>query len=832
MTHAVDPEPIGLSETEAAARRAAGQGNGVSFEASRSYLSILRDNALGSINIVIFAVGASLLSLGLILDAVVTVGIVLLNVVVAVVQEGRAKRQLDRIALLNRPKASVIRDGHERAIDPAELVVGDLLVVRPGDQIVVDGRVVGQERMDVDESLLSGESEPIAKAPGDRVYSGSFCVAGSAAYEAEQVGPDSLANEMTRDARAFRQTRTPVQREVALVLRAMIILVLAIGGPVVVDLAIRGLALLLAPTNLPLADTLNRAYRHYSVENAVRTAAVVISLVPQGLALMLTVTYALGAVRVAGKGALLQQANAIESLSHVDVLCLDKTGTLTTNRLAFQEIRPLAGAPADLDAIVGDFAASTVAPNRTIAAIAASLPGESRHARETVPFSSARKWSGFVFDGEERKGLYVLGAPDVLEPALRSGIDLATPLDEWTSAGLRVLLFARHPDSASLQGEDGQPRLPSDLVPLALIALGDELQPDAKNTIAQFERAGIRSKILSGDHPETVAALARQAGFGKDGELRTVSGLELKELDDGQLAQVAEETTIFGRITPDQKVRLIRQLRRNDHYVAMIGDGVNDVLALKQAQVGIAMHGGSQATRAVADLVLLNDSFAVLPSAFREGQRIVRGTQDLIALFLARSLAMALIIIGTGIINAAFPATPRINALPAFLVIGIPTIFLATWAKSGPTSRQLLRSVLPFALTAALTTAPVGLMLYISFLRATDDVQLAQTVLTVAATLWGLALVPFVGVAGIKPGGPRPSTVDRRPLGLSLALLALLVAIIVTPALRDFFEMASLSPLDVAIICLVVAGWFVAFRYAWRFHLVQHLLGLPIPSGP
>ncbi len=830
MTHAVDPEPNGLSEAEAAARRAAGQSNGVAFRASRSYLSILRDNAFGSINIVIFVVGAALLGLGLVLDAVVTVGIVLLNVIVAVVQEGRAKRQLDRIALLNRPKASVIRDGHEREIDPTEIVVGDLLVARPGDQIVVDGRVVGPERMDVDESLLSGESEPVSKPPGDQVYSGSFCVAGSATYEAERVGAESLANQMTRDARAFRQTRTPVQREVALVLRAMIVLVLAIGGPVVVDLAIRGLALALSPTRLPLAGTLDRAYRDYSVENAVRTVAVVISLVPQGLALILTVTYALGAVRVAGKGALLQQANAIESLSHVDVLCLDKTGTLTTNRLAFQDIRPLDAVPADLNAIIGDFAASTIAPNRTIAAIANALPGQSRPARETVPFSSARKWSAFIFDDEQRPGLYVLGAPDVLQPSLRPGGNLAASLAEWTSAGLRVLLFAHHPDPVTLQWEVGQPRLPSDLVPLALIALGDELQPDARATIAQFERSGIRPKILSGDHPETVAALARQAGFGTDEELRVVSGLELEELDDGQLAQVAQETTIFGRITPDQKVRLIRQLQRNDHYVAMIGDGVNDVLALKQAQVGIAMHRGSQATRAVADLVLLNDSFAVLPAAFREGQRIVRGTQDLIALYLARSLAMALIIIGTGIVNAAFPSTPRMNAIPAFLVIGVPTVFLAIWAQPGPTARRLLRDVLPFVLSAALTTAPVGLMLYILFLRATDDINLAQTVLTVAATLWGLALIPFVSVAGIKPADPSASGVDRRPIVLSLALLVVLVAIIVTPALRRVFEMAPLSPRDLAIIGVVIAAWYVAFRYAWRFHLVQQFLGISIPA--
>jgi cation-transporting ATPase E len=822
---AAPPMLDGLSEAEVLARRAAGQGNAIALASSRSYRRILRDNALGSINVIIFAVGVALLVMGLVVDALVTVGVVLLNVGVAVVQEGRAKRQLDRIALLTRPRAAVVRAAQERAVDPAELVVGDLLVVRPGDQIVVDGEVVGGGRMEVDESLLSGESEPVSKGPGDPVYSGSFCVAGSATYEARGVGSASLANQLTQGARAFRQVKTPVQREVDLILRAMVILILAIGGPVVVDLAIRVLALLAGALEVPLAATLDRAYQAYSVEATVRAVAVVVGLVPQGLALMLTVAYAMGAVRLAGKGALLQQANAVESLSHVDVLCLDKTGTLTTNRLAYHALHPLAETREDLADALADFAASVTARNRTVEAIGTAFPRQARGVLTEVVFSSTRKWSALVFHDAGRRGLYVLGAPDVLMPSLGQTADLSAPLAALTAQGLRVLLLAAHPDAGTSFDAD-DPCLPEGLRPLGFISFTDELQADAGATLEQYRRAGVGLKIISGDHPETVAVLARQAGLGADGELRVVSGLDLAALDEGRLARIAEEATVFGRITPEQKHALVRGLQGNGHYVAMIGDGVNDVLALKQAEVGIAMQGGSQAARAIADLVLLGDSFAVLPAAFREGQRIVRGTQDLIKLFLARSLATALVIVGAAVVSAAFPVTPRLNALPAYLAIAIPTLALAAWARPAKVKRGLMRAVLPFALTAALTIAPVALTLYLAYLRTTEDVALARTVLAVVATLCGLVLLPFVEPPTPAWTGGDELSGDRRPGALALALLVLLAVILVVPSLRAFFELAPLAPLDVAIVGLAVIGWALALRFAWRAHLARRFFGM------
>ncbi len=822
--------PQGLSEAEARERLATGQGSAVAFASSRSYRQILKDNAFNPINVTIFVIGAALLLMDLVLDSLLTVGVVMLNVVVAVFQEGRAKRQLDRIALLTRPKSAVIRDGRERPIDLDEIVVGDVLIIRAGDQIVADGRIVGDRRTIVDESLLTGESEPVEKQPGDPVASGSFCVSGMATYEAEVVGEQSQVNRMTAGARAFRQIKTPVQRAIELILRVMVLLILAILGPVAIDLAIHALSLVADVVRAPFADVLHRAYQNYSVEGTVRSIAVVVGLVPQGMALMLTVAYALAAVRLAGRGALMQQTNAVESLSHVDVLCLDKTGTLTTNRLIFDGLHPLAATEVELDGALGDFAASATVRNRTLDAIGTAFPAPARQVAAEIPFDSSRKWSALAFDDTSRRGFYVFGAPDVLEPSIRSEMDVAAPLADLTASGLRVLLLAYHPDPGVYRTGD-DPHVPANLTPLGLVSLSDEIQPAARETLDAFRQAGVRTVIISGDHPDTVAALARQAGFGADGELRTVSGLDLATMGDDELAHVAEETTIFGRITPEQKLRLVQALRSNDHYVAMIGDGVNDVLALKQANVGIAMQSGSQATRSVADLVLLDDSFAVLPKAFAEGQRIVRGSQDLIKLFLSRSLAMILIIIGAAVVSVAFPTTPRLNALPALLAVGIPTVALAAWAQPGRTTRHVLQAVLPFALTAALTIAPIGLTLYLSYIRVTNDVDLARTILTVVVTLCGLALIPFVEPPSPAWTGAEALSGDRRPALLALALAAVLAVILAVPPLRSFYELSTLAPLDLIVVAVVVAGWAFAFRAIWRHDLPRRVLRLSDDVG-
>ena len=806
----MDHRMKGLSESEVIARRERGQGNDVRFRTSRSYLDILRKNAFTFINTVLFAIGIVLIMMGQLGDALVTAGLVLLNVIVGVFQEGRAKRKLDQIALLMRPKATVIRGGQEKSVDPSEIVLGDLLVVRAGDQIVVDGQVVGDGRMEVDESLLTGESEHIPKQDGDPVYSGSFCVTGTALYEAQKVGADCLVNQLTASARAFRQIKTPLQREIDFIIRILVLLITQLG-------ILLGISFLMQ--DVPLVE-------------GVRVAAVIVALVPQGLFFMTTMAYAMGVVRVAGRGALIQQSNAVESTSHVNLLCLDKTGTLTTNHIEFHAMCLLGDAvgndEAELRHILGNYAASTSGGNRTTAAIREAFGGQVRPVKEEVPFSSERKWSALAFDDPDQRGAYVLGAPEVLASHLQFDPDPGLQADKWASEGLRVLLFAHRPGSMSLHNAEGESQLPSSLLPLSLLSFRDELRPEAQETLRHFAELGIEPKIISGDHPQTVAALAKQVGFD---DVRIVSGLDLDALDDAQLESLAEETTVFGRITPQQKERLVHLFRGQGHYVAMIGDGVNDVLSLKQAHVGIAMESGSQATRGVADIVLLGDSFAALPIAFREGQRIVRGMEDIVRLLITRTFYVILLIIATRLVGVAFPVTPKHNSILALLTVGIPILAIAAWARPGTPPHSVIHSTSHFVFPAAFTVSVIALAVYLSYLSATGDLEIARTALTATTVLCGLVLIPFVEPPTETWVGGDVLSGDWRPTALALGMLGLFGVIMATPSLRAFLELTPLRGVDYLLIGVVVVAWAVLLRLIWRARLFERLLDLKVDSG-
>jgi cation-transporting ATPase E len=811
----------GLSASEVVARRAQGLGNDVHLPTSRSYRQIVRANVFTFLNNVLFGLGLALVALGRPTDALFSVVVVLFAALSGTLQEIRAKWTLDRIALLTRPRATAIRDRREEVLDPSEIVVGDVLVVRPGDQIVVDGRVIEASHLDVDESLLTGESDAISKGAGDVVYSGTFCVAGSAAYEAQKVGVASLASQIVAGARLFRRTESPLQRYVSLVVK--IILLIAIYFE------------LLVLTSSILQQT--------PLVQSVLMSVVIAGLVPNGLFLAITTAYAVGAVRIARQGVLVQQSNALESLSSVDVLCLDKTGTLTTNALTLQELRPFDLSESAVRRWLGDVVASTSVANRTSMAIAAACPGRARQVAAEVPFSSAYKWSAIRFADETDGEVYVLGAPEILGPSLQPGAldetllpaDDGAGLNAWTQQGLRVLLFACASDPGPLYEADGKPRLPADLIPLAAIGLRDELRPEAQATLQRFAEAGVRLKIISGDDPRTVAALARQAGFGPD--LKMVSGLDLLELSEAELARVADETTIFGRITPQQKERLVQALKRGGHHVAMIGDGVNDVLSLKQADLGIALQAGSQATRAVADIVLLHDSFAPLPRAVQEGQRILNGMQDIVKIFLTRELYVALLIVSVWLAVDSFPFTPLTISLQSLLTVGMPMLALAVWARPGPIGRhRMMRSLVHFVVPATLTITLIGLFVYELFLMplpvfdwlivVRPGVSAAQSALAIFTTLAGLLLIAFVEPPIEAWAGGDVCGGDWRPFFLALVLLIAFVGILDVPSLRGLFELEPLALTDHLLLALAAIGWAFLTRWVWRARLLERFLNL------
>ncbi len=816
----------GLTDDEVRERRARGEVHHVKLSVGRTYLQIVRDNVVALINITLFGIGITLMILGRYSDAIISAGLVLINVGVGLVQEIRAKRRLDQIALLTRPKATVRREGKDRQVDPNEIVRDDLLRAGPGDQIIVDGRIVGDGRIEVDESLLTGETDLIPKQNGDDLYAGSFCVSGTAYYVADKIGQESLAASITAGARAFRRVLTPLQLEVNLMLRILLLMT-----------GFFGVLLTLASIihDVPLTD-------------AVLAGAVIVGLVPPGLFLMITIAYALAAIRLAGMDALIQQANAVESLSNVDTLCLDKTGTLTANRIKLDQIAPLGLPDDELRRALGDFAASASALNKTSEAIVAALPGEKRAVHEEIPFSSAWKWSALCLDDPACRGTYILGAPEMLEPALQPNDDVETRQREWVDKGIRVLVFAHSPDILPLRDADDHPTLPRGLAPIAVLGFTDELRPNCKETLDGFTTSGINLKIISGDNPETVAALARQAGISRDATL--VSGLELAAMDETQFVQAATQTTVFGRITPLQKERLVEVLRNRGHYVAMIGDGVNDVLSLKKANLGIAMQSGSQATRAVADIVLLNDSFAALPAAFQEGQRIRNGMQDVLKLFLTRVFAVALILIAVVAIQAGFPFTPKQIGILSTLTVGIPAFALAAWARVGVSSHQsMVRSLLHFILPAATTMALLALAVYVYYyqgavedlpielqqptLALTEDASatpsataLARDASTTSLILCGLVIIIFAEPPTKFWTGGDELSGDWRPTYLALGMLAAYVAILSSPTLRDFFDLNLLGFWDYVGILVLVAAWAAALRTIWRLRLFDRFLGV------
>jgi cation-transporting P-type ATPase E len=803
----LSPTPAtGLAEAEAARRRAAGMGNVARVGSGRTYSEILRENALNPVNLLLVGISIVLALLGLYGDAAVTVVLVLLNVVVSVYQEGRAKQTLDRLSVLTRPTATILRDGVAKVTDQHEVVLGDALVVKLGDQLMLDGRVM-DGAMEVDESLLTGEPDRIPKADGAEVFSGSVCVSGTATYVATRIGAESFANRLTSEARAMGDEPTPIQRDVGRVMRAMTILVAIAAVPVLIGIFLRTGGV-------------------EPIETA-RAAAVLVALIPQGLIVMVTVTYALGIIRLAGGNALIQRSNAVESMSRVEVLCLDKTGTLTTPQIELVDTH-LYVDPDELKSALGDFLASASLATRSADALRAAYPGTKRDIDSEVTFSSELRWSGLRYAADQSLDTpygisYVLGAPEVIGPRVsgENANQIAEQTHKWADDGLRVMLFAAAPDSANLRASDKSPNLPDGLRPLALFALREQLRPDARETLARLTAAGVRLKIISGDNPVTVAALTRQLGLVLEGP--PTSGLDLVEMDDEGLAHAMGTATIFGRVPPSLKARLVQALRASGYWVAMIGDGVNDVLSLRQAQLGISMQSGSQATRAAADMVLLDDSFAALPLAVVEGQRIISGMQDSMYLFLSRAMYMAIVIFGAALLGLAVPVSPRHNTVLALVTVGIPAIFLAIWARPARPGLDSLRRILRLVIAPAVACAALGLPLYVAYSQ-TGDVSLARTVFTTFAVLCGLGLLPLLEPPiGESMSGADADGADIRPTLLALAMLGLYALFFVIAPLRDFFELAPLTVPDIALIVSLAVIWALAVMVLWRTHAVDRI---------
>jgi cation-transporting ATPase E len=767
--------PGGLTAAEVAERVALGQVNRADERTSRTLPEIARANILTRFNAILGSMLVVILIVGPIQDALF--GIVLVaNALIGIVQEYRAKLILDRLAVLHAPRARVVRDAELSEIAVEDVVVDDLVVLYAGDQVPADGRVHDAEGLEVDESLLTGESDAVPKDAADEVLSGSIVVAGAGRFQALRVGEDAYARRLATEARRFTLVRSELMEGINLILRYV--------------------TWAIAPTALLLALSQFRAHEGWR-EAVSGVVAGVVAMVPEGLVLLTSLSFAIAAVTLARRQVLAQELPAVEGLARVDVVCLDKTGTLTEGTVGFDEVRPLRdGAPiADaLGALADD-----ENRNATASAIAEAYPAPAGWQRtDTVSFSSARKWSGASFDGH---GTWVLGAPEMVW-ANRPGDDaVRRSADTLASEGRRVLLLARsdHPFPGEV--------LPDDLEAVALVLFKEQVRPDAADTLAYFAEQGVELKVISGDNPRTVGAVARSVGLANADT--PVDARDLPE-DRDALAEVLERASVFGRVSPHQKRAMVGALQSRGHVVAMTGDGVNDALALKDADIGVAMGSGAPATRAVAQIVLLDGRFATMPGVVAEGRRVIANIERVANLFVTKTVYAMLLAIAVGFARWPYPFLPRHLTIVSSLTIGIPAFFLALAPNTRRYVPGFVPRVLKFAVPCGFVAAAATFSSY-ALARQFDDITLdeARTTATLVLLVVGLWVLNILA---------RPITPFRGALFASM--VALFLAIMAFPAAREFYAL-EIPPVQALWTGVAVAGTAVVLlEVAWT--ISQH----------
>ena len=680
------------------------------------------------------------------------VGILISNIGIGSFQEIRSKRALDRLAALVSADAVVVRDGVDRRVPVDAVVVGDLVRLGAGDQVVADGTLVAADGLALDEAALTGESEPVVRGVGDNVWSGTFAVEGAATFDVTAVGPDSRAGQLGLTARAFRHPRSPLERANDRLLLWLVAIAVPLAAALSVSVFVR-------------VDTPEARVQALT--------AAIVNLVPEGLILLISLTAAVSAFKMAQRGVLAQQLNAIESLASVDVLCTDKTGTLTEPTLRVVRLVPAGDADEEsLASALAEYAASAPSLNPTLRAIAdAGLADvERRVVLGQVPFSSRRRWSALDI-GDAR---LVLGAPELFG----GDATLAERALSESREGRRVLALGSA--STPLPAAGHEPRFPDDIRPLGLVVLAEQLRTNAAETVAFLAAEHVDLKVLSGDAPATVGAIAGDAGV--PGSAPALDGRELPSDPEALCAAVLAAPAV-GRISPDGKRAVVEALAGAERYVGMVGDGVNDVPALKAARLAIAQGSGTQMARSVADVVLVRDDFAVVPAMVGEGRQILRNIQRVAQLFVTKSVFTAVLGLAVAVPTATFPLLPRQFTIASTITIGVPAFVLALAPSTGPwRPDRFLQSVARFAIPAGLAVgAGVAVGYYLARYGFDLELGLSRTVATGIVVVCGLAVVMRLETGR---GGRRLA------VGALCATMALLFVIaFVVPPLRDFFQL-------------------------------------------
>ena len=751
------PDPThGLSSADVAERVARGEVNELPPRSGRSTWDIVRANVFTRINAILLVLFVIVMSTGSLVNGMFGL-LIIANSGIGIIQELRAKRTLDSLAVISEAHPTVLRDGKRVEVPQDALVLDDIILISPGDQIVVDGIVVTAEYLEIDESLLTGEADPMAKAPGDEVMSGSFVVAGTGAYKATKVGAESYAAQLTAQAAKFTLVHSELRAGIDSILKLITWLLVPVG--------LLTIWVQLSHPNTPWQAAV------------LGMAGAIVPMVPEGLVLITSMAFALGVIRLGRRKCLVQEMPAIEVLARVDVVCTDKTGTLTENTMTLGEVRPVDDrSREDALAALGQFIAADPAPNASLAAMANGVDAPSLPWTVTAraPFTSAKKWSGASFADQ---GNWVLGAPDVLATGAT-----AEQADAIGVTGRRVLLFGQSDEPVD------SPSAPGTVTPVALIVLDQLVRPDARDTLEYFASQHVDIKVISGDNAASVGAVTRSLGVGAG------DPVDARELpaDPGAFASDIEDNTVFGRVTPEQKRRMVSALQSRGHTVAMTGDGVNDVLALKDADLGVAMGSGSPATRAVAQLVLLDDKFATLPYVVAEGRRVLGNIERVAKLFLTKTVYSVLLALLTGLFGLLFPFQPIHVTITGWFTIGIPAFLLSLAPNNERARPGFVRRVISVALPSGIIVGGVAFVTYLlvrppmgaSPLQITQSSTAVLAALIVAST-WVLAIVA------------RPWAWWR--VGLIAASLVAYTVIFTTPWIARIVKLDASNPQLMAI---------------------------------
>ena len=780
------PPPAGLTAAEVAERVRTGAVNRVRGSDLADYLLIFRRNLVTLFNAMVVPAAVALFILDEYRGAIAVSGMAIVNSLIGLIQEIRAKWHLDKLDLLVEARARVVRDGAVVEVAAGDVVRDDLVQLAAGETVVADGPVVEARFLEVDEALLTGESDAVRRQAGDTLLSGSACVAGEGSYRAAKVGAEAFANSTSATARRYRFTTSPLTRVINRLIEILSATAVGLCLLYVILYHVRG---------LDAADFIKMV------------AATITSMVPQGLVLTATISFTLGAVRMSRRGAVVQRLNAVEAMAAVDVVCTDKTGTLTTNRLRLAEVRLLGSglAEEEVRARLREFVSASIdRKNKNIEALRTALGETEVELLDQIPFKSQNRYSAVRIRAAGSERTLIMGACEALRPHLAGEppCDWETTWKELLPSGLRILMFtegnARAPLGATIDG--------TGLRPLALVVLSDELRPEAAEVLVALAEQGIAFKVISGDNPETVRATVGTLNLPLARE-PVVAGDELAAAAD--LAALVAARSVFGRVSPEQKLAIVESLQKAGHHVAMIGDGVNDVLPIKKSDLGIAMGEGSQATKTVAGLVLENNDFTLLPETLEEGRTIVRNLRRSAKLFLVKNVYSFFLIVAysIGFFAIPFPYLPQQVTLLNWLVIGIPALVIALSRErsTGATRPRFLREVGWFAIRTGVIFAAAALMVLVLagyYWPGPEGEKTQRTILLSVLILLGITAL----LRALTDGEEKPLSGDGRFRLLAAVAVPVYLVAMYWPPSTHFFELVPLSAAQWGLVLAVAAA--------------------------